>query len=286
MPLTALASGVLLSSFQPTLHDVYNCLSSAYYGSYHSLGATNLTSVYMPDTQCLQELGFVASAQLNRGERLVWLEERDVAPHLKDSKMRFSELLEGFVRSLSPSEIPTSNQLVLTPSTAAILHQSQTTALISVSQARADTIDLHLPPFWRSSLLPLHPFSSASAPSSVPPSAIARINSILSSVTSEHRNNSVVAAVKDVINGLSLAQMYNDIEYLTGEDGLSGIESRHSFADGSRTAATWLKARFEAAGATCELRWFLVGFAPNVIWQVLHRTLPPPSHFQTADTRP
>ena len=31
-------------------------------------------------------------------------------------------------------------------------------------------------------------------------------------------------------------------------------------------SADWLKANFEAHGATCELRPFLSGFAPNVIW--------------------
>lgn len=59
--------------------------------------------------------------------------------------------------------------------------------------------------------------------------------------------------------------MINDIRFLTGEDGVSGITSRHSFAEGSRTAANWLKDRFEYTGATCELQAFLVGFAPNVV---------------------
>ncbi len=60
--------------------------------------------------------------------------------------------------------------------------------------------------------------------------------------------------------------MLNDIRFLTGEDGKSGIVSRHSFASGSRTAAAWLKDRFEDTGAECELKPFLSGFAPNVIW--------------------
>jgi Zn-dependent M28 family amino/carboxypeptidase len=41
--------------------------------------------------------------------------------------------------------------------------------------------------------------------------------------------------------------------------------SRHSFSGGSRVAADWIKARFEETGATCELRPFLAGFAPNVV---------------------
>lgn len=60
--------------------------------------------------------------------------------------------------------------------------------------------------------------------------------------------------------------MLSDIRFLTGEDGASGIVSRHSFAKGSRVAAKWIQARIENTGATCELRDFLTGFAPNVIW--------------------
>ncbi|OAX33683.1 Zn-dependent exopeptidase [Rhizopogon vinicolor AM-OR11-026] len=59
--------------------------------------------------------------------------------------------------------------------------------------------------------------------------------------------------------------MRADIRWLTGEDGESGIVSRHSFSEGSRVAANWLKERFEEAGATCELRPFKMGFAPNVV---------------------
>jgi len=67
------------------------------------------------------------------------------------------------------------------------------------------------------------------------------------------------------VDSISVPQMINDIRFLTGEDGVSGIMSRHSFAEGSRTAASWLKDRFEDTGATCELQPFLVGFAPNVV---------------------
>jgi len=41
--------------------------------------------------------------------------------------------------------------------------------------------------------------------------------------------------------------------------------SRHSFSSGSRVAAEWLKFRFEETGAKCELKSFLLGFAPNVV---------------------
>jgi hypothetical protein len=72
--------------------------------------------------------------------------------------------------------------------------------------------------------------------------------------------------VSSLVNSISLNQMRDDIRWLTGEDGKSGIISRHSFAEGSRVAATWLKERFEETGANCELKLFISGFAPNVAW--------------------
>ncbi|KAG1756937.1 putative aminopeptidase [Suillus occidentalis] len=50
--------------------------------------------------------------------------------------------------------------------------------------------------------------------------------------------------VSSLVNSISLNQMRDDIRWLTGEDGKSGIISRHSFAEGSRL--------------------FISGFAPNV----------------------
>ncbi|KAJ7639178.1 Zn-dependent exopeptidase [Roridomyces roridus] len=49
--------------------------------------------------------------------------------------------------------------------------------------------------------------------------------------------------------------MVNDIRFLTGEDE-PGIMSRHSFCEGSHTAAKWLKELVPP---------FLAGFAPNVV---------------------
>jgi len=70
------------------------------------------------------------------------------------------------------------------------------------------------------------------------------------------------ADVASILSGLSLGQMVGDVRWLTGET--SNILSRHSFSDGSRVAADWLKIQFEHTGAVCELQPFLEGFAPNV----------------------
>jgi hypothetical protein len=75
--------------------------------------------------------------------------------------------------------------------------------------------------------------------------------------------------VARIVSNISLPQVRNDIRFLTGEDGKSGIKSRHSFSSGALVAAEWLKVRLEETGAKCELRHFLPGFAPNVIWYVI-----------------
>ncbi|KAG6374045.1 hypothetical protein JVT61DRAFT_4685 [Boletus reticuloceps] len=80
-----------------------------------------------------------------------------------------------------------------------------------------------------------------------------------------HTSPSRTTLSTTIVNGISMDRMRKDIRYLTNEDGTSGIESRNSFANGSRVAAAWLKAQFEDTGASCELKPFLVGFAPNVV---------------------
>jgi hypothetical protein len=136
-----------------------------------------------------------------------------------------------------------------------VVYRTQTAALLSVSHGTAKTLDTILPRFWKSTLMPTSPVPFQP----VPPGAVKHVEHILSTLKFD-------PAVASIVNNISVLQMLNDIRFLTGEDGNSGIVSRHSFAHGSRTAATWLKDRFEDTGAACELRPFLIGYAPNVIW--------------------
>ncbi|VDB87359.1 unnamed protein product [Peniophora sp. CBMAI 1063] len=73
------------------------------------------------------------------------------------------------------------------------------------------------------------------------------------------------SAIADVVDAVSIVQLGSDIRWLSGEDGSSPIVSRHSFAEGSRYAASWMKDEIEETGAICELQPFLLGFAPNLI---------------------
>ncbi|KAJ7631753.1 hypothetical protein B0H17DRAFT_1217765 [Mycena rosella] len=139
-----------------------------------------------------------------------------------------------------------------------LLYQTPTAALLSMSHGAARTVDTILPRFWKSALVPATPVRSLPVPDEV----LKHVKHVLSTL----KFNPEVAS-SSIVDSISVPQMINDVRFLTGEDGLSGIMSRHSFVEGSRTAACWLKAcdRFEDTGATCELQPFLSGFAPNVI---------------------
>ncbi|KAG2355094.1 hypothetical protein BDR07DRAFT_1427259 [Suillus spraguei] len=126
--------------------------------------------------------------------------------------------------------------------------------LIAVEPSLAPSIEALLPRYWKPYVLPRQPTSYLP----VPKPAIEHVKNLLETVRFD-------PVVSSLVNGISVNQMRDDIRWLTGEDGKSGIISRHSFAEGSRVAANWLKERFEETGATCELKIFLSGFAPNVV---------------------
>ncbi|EGO02857.1 hypothetical protein SERLA73DRAFT_47728 [Serpula lacrymans var. lacrymans S7.3] len=135
-----------------------------------------------------------------------------------------------------------------------LLHSTPTSALFSTSREFALKVDRILPPFWKSALLPASPVSFIP----IPAPAADHVKSLLKSLKFD-------PVISSIVNSISFPQMKNDIRFLTGEDGISGIVSRHSFSAGSRVAANWLLQRFEDTGAKCELRPFLDGFAPNVV---------------------
>ncbi|TDL27151.1 Zn-dependent exopeptidase [Rickenella mellea] len=85
-----------------------------------------------------------------------------------------------------------------------------------------------------------------------------------------------------IIANLSLAQMIEDVQVLTGETPLpqspgkddatvtgneERLRTRHSFSSDALKAAAWIRDVVEASGGgvDCEVRQFLEGFAPNVI---------------------
>ncbi|KAF8897786.1 hypothetical protein BD779DRAFT_1667708 [Infundibulicybe gibba] len=126
--------------------------------------------------------------------------------------------------------------------------------LISVVHDKADIIDTLLPRFWKAAPLPENPIAHYD----VAPAVTQPVADVLSKLKFD-------PAIASIVNNISISQMRDDVQFLTGEDGKSGIVSRHSFTAGALTAAAWLKARFEDTGAKCQLKPFLAGFAPNVV---------------------
>ncbi|KAG6910993.1 hypothetical protein DXG01_006047 [Tephrocybe rancida] len=260
---------LLVTPFNPSLFTQDSCLSSVYYGSYQQGSAT--FSVLRPDPNCLDTWASQAlapSAHIAEPtkdiQQLVWLEEEAVSYPLKSQTRSFSNEFESFLDTLSAHDPARSNagdaplQEVMVDTNSEgvyeVLYRSPKAALLSVDHELAAFIDTLLPRFWKSTLLPPAPIPYVP----VPHSSVRHAEEVLANL----KFDPVIASI---VGNISIPQLTNDIRFLTGEDGKSGIVSRHSFSPGARTAAAWLKDRFEETGATCELKPFLYGFAPNIV---------------------
>jgi hypothetical protein len=135
------------------------------------------------------------------------------------------------------------------------LHYTGADAIISVPPHLIPHIDKALPRSFKAYAIPTEPLSITP----VPEEAVNRVKKWLKHLNFDEE-------IASIVSDISVPQMHNDIRYLTGEDVGSPILSRHSFSEGARIAANWLRDRIENTGARCELRQFMPGFAPNVIW--------------------
>lgn len=197
-------------------------------------------------------------------ERLVWIQESALDAALRtpahDAEVEdFFQWLRTDDAIVPPASAYQTVLLAPEPSSVvSLLYHNPTlrSALVAVpDDAAAHALSTFLPRYWKAS--PVPPTPTAYLP--VPEDAVDYVRKLLASLNFD-------PVVASVVNGISVYGMRKDIRYLTNEDGTSGIESRHSFSDGSRVAAAWLKEQFEHTGATCELKSFLEGFAPNVVW--------------------
>ncbi|KAJ3782666.1 hypothetical protein GGU10DRAFT_335358 [Lentinula aff. detonsa] len=257
---------LLVLPFDTSLLEQESCLSGKLLGNYRD--GSSIKSVMITDEECIsswtaqtESLSAFFAPAIQGFRQLVWIAEEAVDEPLKllapqDEFTQFLERLssppqgeETFLDSQQDIFIETYQH-----SDYEVLYQTPTAALLSVNSRVALHLDEVLPRFWKSIPVPSFPIEFIP----VPPSSIEPVKSVLESLA----YNSAVSAVVDSI---SIPQMKNDVRFLTGEDGQSGILSRHSFAQGSRIAAAWLKQRFEETGATCRLMLFMQGFAPNVI---------------------
>ncbi|KIY73970.1 Zn-dependent exopeptidase [Cylindrobasidium torrendii FP15055 ss-10] len=261
------ASAVALTTpFETSLFASDSCLSSAYYGTYRD--GDNYHAVFLPDVDCLTSWSqntLVPAAHFapiqGEAKQLVWLEKKAVDASLRDSEEPVSivEILKQLEEyGEAPAPLYEENAeivLVSQPAQAIeVLYASSTAMLLSVDQPKALIIDTLLPRFWKSTIMPIGPVPYVPVPSG----ANARVSELVAALNFDPE-------IAEVVNSISIAQIKNDIRFLTGEDTKSGIVSRHSFTSGARVAAEWLKERIEDSGASCELQPFLTGFSPNVI---------------------
>ncbi|KAF8584439.1 Zn-dependent exopeptidase [Ramaria rubella] len=183
---------------------------------------------------------------------MVYVQEAGVEETIRNGQGTFAESLDTFVtRALTTLQAAkvSEKQTVLTKSEVAILYRTPSSALISVPEALLAQLDILLPRLIVPVVLSAAPLSLQPVPSG----AVERVSEWLAGLS-----------INPDIAGI-VAQMQNDIRYLTGEDEASGIISRHSFSKGAQVAGKWIQAQIENTGATCESRPFLTGFAPNVI---------------------
>lgn len=255
---------LLITPFDGSLTTQSSCLSDHFYGNYRD--GQMIQSVLIPEPACLNSWLSDTSAlsasmveATQEIQQLVWVEEEAVDIALKAQTRSFRNEFDSFLDTLSapPSPSLEGQDVLVTQGDKGyeLLYRTPTAALLSVSHDTARTIDTIVPRFWRSTLLPTTPVQFHA----VSPLAITHVQNILDTLKPDPK-------VASLVESISIPQMKNDIRFLTGEDPISGIISRHSFSEGSRTAAKWLKRRIEDTGATCELKSFLTGFAPNVVW--------------------
>ncbi|KAF8914234.1 hypothetical protein CPB84DRAFT_1758773 [Gymnopilus junonius] len=253
---------LLVAPFSSNLLSDHSCFSNNFLGNYRD-GGEAFSVLTVQDPTCmdfwdsnLDEAHYAPFAMTER--RLVWIEKAAIDDKLQLYALPDEDFIENFLQSLDTpaydqQEVISSSESIVSP-TYDLHYRSSTAALLSVDADRAITIDISLPPYLKSTLLPSEPVGFVP----VPASSIEPVKRLLENL----KFDPVVASV---VNNISIPQIKNDIRFLTGEDEKSGIISRHSFSDGALTAARWLKERVEDTGAACRLAPFLIGFAPNVI---------------------
>lgn len=255
---------LLIAPLNPSLFIESSCLSENFLGHYKD-GQSTASIFHLTTPECINAASnnllspdsHILLSAPNFKQQLVWLEQESVEESLleQDRNVMAVELLNIF--SGTDQYGPHAEQQILATgaTSSRVVYRSEDSALLSLSLEEAYTIDQRIPRFWKSTLLPTSP----SPYHVVSEDSVTRVRHALNNL----KFNPSVAAI---VNNISIPQIRNDLRFLTGEDGKSGIVSRHSFSKGSRTAANWIKARIEETGASCRLESFRVRFAPNVIW--------------------
>ena len=259
---------LLVTPFNPALLQEDSCLSSFFYGNVRD--GSVLNSVFIPTASCMGHFrSSLKTTELSGapapGRQLVWIEEESVEDSLRAQSLFHESPLDEITRRIAlTAQGQRFDYAAQTPVSADtgsqsydIHYRSSSGMLVSVDESTALTMDTLMPRFWKSAVLPPNPITHTP----IPPAATQRVNHILLHLEFD-------PIVAQIVGNISIPQAKKDVRFLTGEDGKSGIVSRHSFTTGAITAAHWLKDTVEETGAHCRLMPFRTGFAPNVIWLV------------------
>ncbi|TFK20367.1 Zn-dependent exopeptidase [Coprinopsis marcescibilis] len=256
----AALSLLLVLPLNSTLFLQSPCLSDNFYGHYKLADSTvGIFKVSTPECIEDSQTRFSVSQATTLvnppiGSSLLWLEQEAVDDALLQTEPFTPSSFYDSVLGLESTGANGQSVLHLGDNEQRILFSSEQAILVAMRPQAALEVDTILPRFWRSTLLP----ESPSTYRVVSDDAVEPVRRVLETL----RFNPDIASV---VNNISLPQIRQDIRFLTGEDGESGILSRHSFTTGALTAAAWIKKNIEESGANCRLELFLEGFAPNVI---------------------
>ena len=236
-----------------------SCLADNYYGTYGDQNLFMLDS----DSDCdLSELKFGTGSRLSlipvhQSHEVLFVKKMEVEGEGTDECSLHCGL-ERLVSHLA-DDTPTTPgaQRPLNPDKPAytIPYHSESSAVLTIFPHLLPYIDMALPSSYKAYALPRLPLPSRP----VPEEAKERIARWTDSVEQDPE-------IALLIEGLSISELSKDIRYLTGENPKSPILSRSSFSEGARLAAEWILEEIEETGAECELKSFLPGFAPNVVW--------------------
>ncbi|KAG8939111.1 hypothetical protein FRC03_006551, partial [Tulasnella sp. 419] len=254
-----------------------SCLSKSYFGSY----GRPLRHAFIADVNCVMETArslhsaSMVAVPTVEGRRLVWLQEAGVDESIRGDTPTFddqiTELANGWTtllmkQSESSTMYEETVQIKVEASSPGLddvmVYRDGAGAIIAVSESFLPKLDTILPRFVVPIVLP----TTSLGKIPVSQDAIERLQHILSKL-------SFNPSIASVLSHLNILRMRKDVGHLTGEGG-SGLVSRHSFTDGAKDAADWIRGEIEKSGATCEQRPFLEGFSPNVIcrYPAIHNT--------------
>lgn len=258
---------LLTTSSKPAEFANESCLSDNYYGTYGDTSLFLLSS----ESECFTSLpatappGYIDSGVFSitkANHPLMYIHKMSVQDDT-DSVKQVTKALERLNAYAVDSDSDTSAQATFGSGLQdeySFLHHNDAGVIISVPPHLIPHIDKVLPRSYKAYAIQTEPL----AVTPVPEEAVDRVKGWLENLKFDKE-------IASIVSDISVPQMRNDIRYLTGEDSSSPIMSRHSFSEGARIAANWLRDRIENTGARCELRQFLTGFAPNVIWYALHQ---------------